>query len=88
MIPETVDESETKTNHSSKHNTPPKSQIYKSVASNPITIATPNVNTNVRSSPAFDLISVECIAQNGGVESHFVSNTKLLVKYNLTHEVI
>ena len=46
------------------------------------------MNTFVRELPAYDLISVECIGENGGVESPFVNNTKLLVKYNLTHEVI
>ena len=39
-------------------------------------------------SPAFDIISIECIGDNGGIESPFVNNTKMLVKYNLTQEVI
>ena len=34
------------------------------------------------------MITVECIGTNGGIESPFVSNTKMLVKYNLTHEAI
>jgi hypothetical protein len=32
--------------------------------------------------PAFEMITIESVAANGGIESPFVSNTKVLVKYN------
>ena len=38
--------------------------------------------------PAFDLISVESLGNDGGIESTFMSNKKYLVKYNLTEEII
>jgi len=37
--------------------------------------------------PAFDFITVASL-QGGGIESPFVSNTKYLLKYNLSNEII
>jgi len=51
-------------------------------------IQTPIANAGLKEYPAFDLITVDSIAGNGGIESPFVSNKKLLIKYSFSHEVI
>ena len=34
------------------------------------------------------MITVESVSANGGIESPFVSNTKVLVKYNFYQEIV
>ena len=51
-------------------------------------IKTPIANVGITENPAFDLITVDSVAGNGGIESPFVSNKKLLVKYSFSHEVM
>jgi hypothetical protein len=42
----------------------------------------------MRETPGFEIISIENVGDNAGIDSPFVSNTKQLVKYQLTHEII
>lgn len=49
---------------------------------------TPVANAGIRETPAFEFITVDSISANGGIESPFVSNTKVLVKYGLSQEII
>ena len=41
-----------------------------------------------RETPAFEIITIENVGDNAGIDSPFVSNTKQLVKYQLSHEII
>ena len=45
-------------------------------------------NSSLVEGVAYEIISVDCMSDNGGVESPFVNNTKLLVKNNLSHELV
>jgi hypothetical protein len=42
----------------------------------------------IRETPAFEMITIESVGDNAAIDSPFVSNTKQLVKYQLSFEII
>ena len=93
MVPEQIDQSEAPTSqYDEASKTVDQSQarvIAKSIhTSYTAPQATPVANSSLVEAAAFEMITIDCISENGGVESPFVNNTKLLVKHNLTHELI
>ena len=42
----------------------------------------------IKETPGFELITIENVGDNAGIDSPFVSNTKQLVKYQLSYEII